>query len=424
MTPQEGDRVSNVRRGSARLGVALIAGAVLLTACNNTPTKKASDNPAKTTLTGTPIKVGNVADLTGVIPGLFKGAREAVEAYVAKVNAEGGIAGHPVELVTADSKITCNGAVAAYEKVLPEVVAMVGSLSGLDGCVGKVIAKYPKIPNVFQILDPRLSGIPNTFAPSPRPLGQSIGPYRYISDKHPGAVSKLGFIVNEQTAFTSTQLLSGLKTLGGAVAYTRTTNVTKQSDYTADIIKMRSSGVKWLSLDGLDITTISRVLAAAKQQNWRPEVITSAPAYDGHFFQIADKAAAEGVLLPLGTALFLGEDRATSKGVDDYLTWLEKTHPGSKADLFGINAWAASKLYFDAAIKVGPTLGSEYVMAAVGQVEKFDSNGSIAEASPGKRTPATCWIVAEIHDGKYRRLDPADKGFSCAGAEFVPLKLG
>ncbi|MCW2601581.1 MAG: hypothetical protein JWM02_3410 [Frankiales bacterium] len=411
--------MSNVRRS---LGVVLAA-AALLTACNGSTSKTAVpvSNPK---LTGTPIKIGNVADLTGVIPGLFKGAREAVEAYVAKVNAEGGIGGHPVELVTADSKITCNGAVAAYEKVLPQVVAMVGSLSGLDGCVGKVIQKYPKIPNVFQILDPRLSGIPNTFAPSPRPLGQSLGAFRYISDKHPGAVQKLGLIVNEQTAFTTTQLLAGLKTIGGAVAFSVTTNVTKQSDYTADVIKMRSAGVKWLSLDGLDIQTISRVLAAAKQQNWRPEVITSAPAYDGNFFKVADPAAAEGVLLPLGTALFLGEDRATSKGVDEYLTWLAKVHPGSKADLFGIYAWAAAKLYFDAAIKVGPNLGPEYVMAAVGQVKKFDADGAIAEASPGARTPAVCWVVAEIHDGKYRRLEPSDKGFSCAGAEFVPLKLG
>ena len=407
-----------------RIPLVLLTCAALLAACNGG--SSTSDDPkpdSGSKLTGTPIKVGNVADMTGVIPGLFKGAREAVEAYVEKVNSEGGIAGHPVELVTADSKITCNGAVAAYEKVLPQVVGMVGSLSGLDGCVGKVIQKYPKIPNVFQILDPRLSGIANTFAPSPRPLGQSIGPYRFISDKHPGAVQKLGFIVNEQTSFSSTQLLGGLKKLGGAVAYTRTTNVTKETNYTADIIKMRSAGVKWVSLDGLDIKTISRVLDAMKQQNWRPEVITSAPAYDGNFFSIADPAAAEGVLLPLGTAMFLVEDRATSKGVDEYLTWLEKVHPGSKADLFGMNAWAAAKLYFDALLKVGPNADSELVSAEVGKVTDYDADGAIATASPGNRTPATCWIVAEIKNGKYQRIEPADKGFSCEGAEFVPLSL-
>lgn len=411
------------RTTGGRWGVALVAAAVLLTACSGSGTKKSGPS-AGSKLTGTPIKIGNVADLTGVVPGLFKGAREAVEAYVEKVNSEGGIDGHPIELVTADSKITCNGAIAAYEKVLPQVVAMVGSLSGLDGCVGKVIAKYPKIPNVFQILDPRLSGIANTFAPSPRPLGQSIGPYRYISDKHPGAVQKLGFIVSEQTSFSSTQLLGGLKKLGGAVAYTRTTNITKQTDYTADIIKMRSAGVKWLSLDGLDIKTISRILSNARQQNWRPEVITSAPAYDGNFFSIADPAAAEGVLIPMGTALFLGQDRATSKGVDEYLTWLNKVHPDAKADLFGMNAWAAAQLYFTALKSVGPKADSELVSAAVGKVTDFDADGAIATASPGNRTPATCWIVAEIKGGKYQRIEPADKGFSCEGAEFVPLSLG
>jgi ABC-type branched-subunit amino acid transport system substrate-binding protein len=412
--------VSKQASRAVRLGVAVAVTSLALAACGG-----GSSSPAKakagSSLTGTPIKIGNVVDLTGPIPGLFKGAREAVEAYVEKINSSGGLGGHPVELVTGDSQTTCNGAVAAWGKVMPQVQAMVGSISGLDGCLDKVLNASPKTPAVFQILNPVLSGIPNTFAPSPRPLGQSIGAYKYIESLHPGAVKKLGFIVNEQTSFSSTELLGGLKKIGGEVAYTHTTNITKQTDYTADIIKMRANGVKWLSMDGLDIGTINRVLRAAKQQNWKPEVITAAPAYDGNFLALADPAAAEGVYLPLATALFLGGDRDTSVGVDEYLTWLKKVHPDSKPDLFGANAWAAAQLWFDAWTKAGGTKSPDDVLFALGTIQTFDAKGLLAPASPTARTPATCWLVAQVRAGEFVRLQPTDKGFSCEGAEFVPL---
>lgn len=414
------------RSRTTRLGLGLAA-ALALTACaggSDTASKGATSGTSDHGLTGTPVKIGNVVDLTGPIPGLFKGAREATEAYVEKINSSGGLNGRPVEMVTADSQTSCNGATAAWGEVMPKVEAMVGSISGLDSCAAKAIEANPKIPAVFEILNPVLSGITNTFAPAPRPLGQSIGAYKYIDKLHPGAVGKLGFIVNLQTEFTTTQLLGGLKTIGGAVAYERKTDVTKQTDYTADIIKMRSSGVRWLSLDGLPIGTINRILKAAKQQNWKPDVITAAPAYDGNFLSLADPVAVEGVYLPLGTALFLGGDKETSEGVKEYLTWLEKVHPGAKPDLFGAYAWAASQLWYDAWMAASGSKSPDDVRFALGTIQKYDAKGLIAESSPTARAPGICYVVGQIKGGQFVRVEPADKGFSCEGAEFVPLKLG
>ena len=409
------------RSNSTRLGVAFTVAALALTACGGGSSSKANPAGGSHGLTGAPVKIGNVVDLTGPIPGLFKGAREASEAYVEKINSSGGLDGHPVELVTGDSQISCNGATAAWGSVMPQVQAMVGSISGLDSCAATALNANPKIPAVFEILNPVLSGIPNTFSPAPRPLGQSIGAYRFLDKKFPGAVSKLGFIVNVQTEFTTTELLGGLKKLGGAVAYSHTTDVTKQTDYTADIIKMRSSGVRWLSLDGLPINAISRILSAAKQQNWKPELITASPAYDGNFLKLADPAAIEGVYMPLQIALFLGGDKATSEGVADYLQWLGKVHADAKPDLFGAYAWAAWELWFQAWKAAAAPKAPDDVRFALGTITKFDAKGLIAEASPTARTPAVCWDLAQIKNGDFVRVEPADKGFSCDGAEFVPL---
>ena len=396
--------------------------AIGLAACSSGSTKKASGSTGGDHgLTGTPIKIGNVVDLTGPIPGLFKGAREATEAYVEKINSSGGLNGHPVEIVKGDSQTTCNGATAAWGSVMPQVQAMVGSISGLDSCAAKALNANPKTPAIFQILNPVLSGIPNGFSPSPRPLGQSVGPYKYIEAQNPGAIKHIGYIANKVTEFSYIQLISGLKGIGGEVAYTRTTDVTKQTDFTSDIIKMKAAGVKWLTLDGLPIDVVNRILNNAKQQNWKPEVVTAVTSYDGNFLKLADPAAVEGVYIPTSVALFLGEDRASSPGVDEYLTWLKKVHPDSKPDLFGAYAWAASELWYQAWKAAGGSKSPDDVRFALGTIQKFDAKGLLAEASPTSRTPATCWLVARIQGGKYVREIPKDKGFSCEGAEYVPL---
>lgn len=412
------------RSRSARLVLGTTVLALAAAACSSGSSKPAAGSTADTSkLTGTPVKLGNVVDLTGPIPGLFKGAREATEAYVNKINSSGGLNGSPVQLVTGDSQTTCNGAAAAWGQVMPQVQAMVGSISGLDSCIDKVLNANPKTPAVFQLLNPVLSGIPNTFSPSPRPLGQSVGAYKYISDLHPGAIRKIGYIANKVTEFSYIQEIGGLKAIGGSVVYSRTTDVTKQTDFTSDIIKMKAAGVQWLPLDGLPVDTVSRILSNAKQQNWHPQVITSATAYDGNFFKLADASAAEGVYLPLQQAMFLGEDRASAPGVDEYLTWLGKTHPDAKPDLFGAYAWASAELWYEAWQKAGGKKTPDDVTFALGTIQKYDAKGMLAEASPTARTPATCFVVAQIKGGKYVRLEPADKGYSCQGAEFVPLKL-
>ncbi|MCU1602105.1 MAG: hypothetical protein JWO22_2814 [Frankiales bacterium] len=413
------------RSTSARIALGLTVVALAATACSSSSSGKAGGTTGGDHgLTGTPVLLGNVVDLTGPIPGLFKGAREATEAYVDKINSSGGLNGHPVKLVEGDSQTTCNGAAAAWGKVMPQVQAMVGSISGLDSCIDKVLNANPKTPAVFQLLNPVLSGIPNTFAPSPRPLGQSVGAYKYISAANPGAIQKIGYIANKVTEFSYIQEIGGLKALGGKVLYSRTTDVTKQTDFTSDIIQMKAKGVEWLPLDGLPVDTVNRILNNAKQQNWHPKVITAATAYDGNFFKIADPVAAEGVYIPLQQALFLGEDRASSVGVDEYLTWLKKAHPDAVPDIFGATAWASAELWFEAWTKAGGSKTPDDVTFALGTITKFDAKGMFAEASPTARTPATCWDVAQIKSGKYVRLEPADKGYSCAGAEFVPLKLG
>jgi ABC-type branched-subunit amino acid transport system substrate-binding protein len=409
---------------AARAGALLAGAALLLTACSSgstSPSASKSSVPQSTSSAkGTPILIGNIVDLTGPVTGLFKAARQAMDAYVAMVNAQGGIGGRPLQLVTADSKIDCNATRAAYEELAPKVEAFVGNVSAIDGCAADVLPKWPKLPAVFQQLDPSLANIATVLTAAPSPGGQSVGGLKWIAAKNPGALDHVAVLVNKRVAFAGHEMKAGLEAIGAKVVFTREIQSEVQTDYTADVIKMKSAGVQWVSADSFQLEAVARLLDAAKQQNWHPKVITAATAYDGNLFSVADPAAAEGVYLPQAFALFLGEDRKTSKGVDAYLTWLEKVHPGAKPDLFGAYAWANAMLYTQAREAAGGASATpEQVVKALIATKKFDADGLLAESNPGDQKPATCFLVAQIKGGKFVRQFPSS-GFSCEGAQYVP----
>ena len=65
-------------------------------------------------VTGDSITIGVIADLTGVVPGLFKAAPDAVKAFAAMVNEDGGINGRELVVKEYDTGTNDNGNRLAY----------------------------------------------------------------------------------------------------------------------------------------------------------------------------------------------------------------------------------------------------------------------------------------------------------------------
>ena len=77
------------------------------------------------------ITVGVIADLNGVVPGLFKAAPDAVEAFTAMVNDDDGIHGRELLVEEFDTGTNDNGNRLAYEGACDQVIASVGSESAV-----------------------------------------------------------------------------------------------------------------------------------------------------------------------------------------------------------------------------------------------------------------------------------------------------
>ncbi len=365
-------------------------------------------------VTPTQITLGNVAVLSGPVPGLFQGSPYAVDAYFNYINSQGGVFGRKLVLKSGDDALTCSLNQSVTQELSTQVFAFVGSFSVLDSCGAKVFEAAPQIPDVSFSLTPDSKKLSNLYSPQPNPPNFRTGSFLYMKQKFPTAVTAVGALYTNNVGATESwnEQKSAMESVGYKVAYERAYAPT-ESQFTSDIIKMRSAGVQFLWLTDSDDATAARVLNEALQQNWRPQVIMSDSQYDVNFVKLADPKAIDGMWSDEQFALFQGEDSASVPEVSLFQTWMQKTHPGFPPDLFAVYSWAGAALFVQALKAAGPNPTRTALYAALKDIHNFDDNGMLPVTDVGAKKPPTCYLVMQRQGAKWVRVSPPDKGFTC-----------
>jgi ABC-type branched-subunit amino acid transport system substrate-binding protein len=363
-------------------------------------------------LTDTRITVGNVATLTGPVPGLFQGAQFGVDAYFQYVNSTGGVRGRQLELKTGDDGLDCSRDQSQTEGLVDQVFAFVGSFSIFDNCAAKVFAEHTDVPNVSYALTPDAFALANTYSIEPRPPGFRTGPFQYYAQLFPDAVKKVGSVYQASSQSAWDQEKAAMESVGYSIAYERGAD-TSETDFTADILRMKDSGVQFIWLSDLPVPSQAKFLSAMQQQGYRPKVVmTAGTAYDGTYFQqLPDPSAAEGMYTDMQYELFL-DTASTVPEVQLFQHWLEKTHPDAQPDLFGVFGWASASLFVQALQAAGDQPTRQGVLDALAGIHDFDANGLIAPVDIGAKQPPECWILVQVKDGKWQRVTP-QTGYQC-----------
>ncbi|CAG0964133.1 partial Leucine-, isoleucine-, valine-, threonine-, and alanine-binding protein, partial [Anaerolineae bacterium] len=112
-----------------------------------------------------PIRVGFVAQLTGVQAELGVQERNGVQLAVEEINAAGGIAGRPIELIVQDDLGTPEGAQAADRELIGAgVVAIVGHATSAQTISGLAVTNPARIVMLSPTATtPELSGLDDYF---------------------------------------------------------------------------------------------------------------------------------------------------------------------------------------------------------------------------------------------------------------------
>jgi ABC-type branched-subunit amino acid transport system substrate-binding protein len=203
-----------------------------------------------------------------------------------------------------------------------------------------------------------------------------------------------------------------MQSLGYKFIYERAVSPT-EADFTADILRMKNLGVQYFNFTNLNIQDVARVLNAAQQQNWHPQVLDANTACDANLLKLVNPGAAENVTSEQYWLMFLGQDRRANAEVNTYLTWLDETKPGFPPDFFTFYSWVSMALFIQALKAAGPNPNQEDLVTAIRAIHSFNDNGFIATADPGDRKPATCWSRLILKNGQWVHDTPPTATYQC-----------
>lgn len=400
--------------------VLAVAGLVLagtLTACSSTTSQPAANRstagtsgiPASafsdtTGITSSTVTIGNVSTL---FAGLFKGALVGTQAYAEYVNSQGGVNGRQLLVDSYDDGYQGAPNKQAHEQVLQKDFAAVGGFSLQDSYGETVVSANPGLPDVTVPLSQALSDLPNVFSPDPGAVGWELGPLEYFKSKYPADVRGAGALIADQpSAITKWGgEKAAMQSIGYKVVYDPQFDIT-QTDFTQNVIAMRQAGVKILFLEQMPANYAAAVVKALDQQNFHPQLVFGVSTYSESLVPDSGGAAAiDGAYMEGLTSLFLGEDASTIPAVSTFLTWVQKASPGFKPDLYTLFGWLSAELFTQGLRAAGahPTRGA--VLRQLAKITSFDGGNLIATANPAGKVPANCYVISQIVQGKFQRLD-------------------
>ena len=361
------------------------------------------------------IDVGNVSTLTGPIPGLFIGAQHGIQAYAAYINSVGGVCGRKLVVKSADDNLDASQNATATQSLANSVLAFVGSFS-VDDQGGAAVIQQDGIPDVSEALSAQRYNLPTNFSPQPEPVGWNLAPYIYFKQKYPQAAAHMAYFTENNATAEQTGLaeVAALKSIGYQFVYYEEGIEPTQTNFDTEARNMQSNGVK-----GVVFQATAGIYADMAKSLYNIGYLSQiqladwgAPAYDPAFIAQAGPAA-NGAILEQSVALYSGEDASTIPEVALFDKWYIALYHAAP-DIFASYGWLSGMLFVQG-INAGGAPSRSALLSGLSTVTQFTGGGMVATDNPVKKTPAYCYIIIDVVNGKYVR-DPADPatGFDCA----------
>lgn len=371
-------------------------------------------------VTATSITVGTVADVSGPRPGLFQGAVVGTQAYLAKINSEGGVFGRKLVLKIGDSQLDCGQNKDQTAALEPKVFAFVGSFSLYDDCGSEVLKAHPEVPDVHNALGAKSQALPNNFSIAPLGPGWRTGPLQYDAKKFGSAWQHIGAIYagvgTGPAIWANTKAAIGH--YGGHVDHDESYGAT-DTDFTGAVVRMQSAGVKMIYVNTTDGPTTAHLVHAIRQQNLNWPLVFGGTAYAPDFLSNISAGEAEGIYNDQQFSMFFNSDEAGRiPEVAEFQKWMKVVGKSQPVDIFAAYGWASGELFVDALKKAGPKATRKSLLAALQATHSFTANGMFAQADPASKQPATCWILTQVKGGTFVRVDSPAAAFRCDGTYY------
>jgi branched-chain amino acid transport system substrate-binding protein len=322
-----------MRRSRYLAVLAVVAAAsISVTACSSS--KSSSNTPAgggasggsgQGGSSGSPIKIGVITDLTGAASSTFATSEKGIKAYTQAVNADGGVNGHKLEYVMADTTSSAAGALTAAQKLVQsdKVFAVVADSASFYGAEPYLLKQgVPVVSTAFDGPEWQQKSNTNLFDVIPNASFSTVYTTGGLAVKKLGATTcgSLGYSDSPSSSasiktFQKSCVAAGLKDgYSTGVAFGST-------DVAPVALAMKSAGVDFAYMS--TVTNTGFAFAAASRQVGSKAKISFPTGYGGDLLKVpAAVQAAQGFYftvsfqpIEMGTAATkLLQQRLTSVG--------------------------------------------------------------------------------------------------------------
>jgi branched-chain amino acid transport system substrate-binding protein len=367
------------------------------------------DGGGPSAATRSPIKLGSFGTQSGPIGLILANAVASVRAWVADINARGGLNGHPVQLIMADDGGDPGKALAIARRMVEEekILAFYGLFGAATLHTAVPYVEQHRVPVIGSVPHPAIEYSPVFFAPETTNVELNRGHLTALRAMSP--VTRLSLMACRE-ADSCPKAIKDMKDyaakLNFSVVHEATVSLA-QPDYTAEVLAARNAGAQAVVLV-LDVQSVVRFLRSAQRQEWRPVVLGGPAVYEQAFLE-SGGSMAEGTLLFATTLPYSASPRMAP-----YREAVARWVPGGKLGDFGAGLWLGGKLFE----RIAPALGEPPTRQQI-----FDALHGLRAETLGGLTPPLefppvrsdttnhCVVAVRVEGGRY--VAPNGDTFAC-----------
>jgi ABC-type branched-subunit amino acid transport system substrate-binding protein len=379
--------------------------------------------------------------------GLFQGSINGVKAWAQFQNDHGGLAGRKVNVTSVDTKLGSENATNAFIQGCNNSLSLIGTsvllaqnFTDLVSCKDHTGAPtgLPDFGVVVTEVGQQCS--PTSYAINPAVLDCStkdqhpqtytsnVGPVNYYVKKfghlkaaflYPSPAESASAKAAQVPIFTA-ELTKGLT----QVFSQDVSALATRSEYTPIAAAVASNGATYFK-SGLDVASTVKMRQEAQTQNTNVKVWDcSLQCYDSRLIGEGGPAVEnQYVYAPFLPFLGKNSEAKYNKTLATFLKY-DKAPDG-----FGIQAFAAGLLFTDIINKVVAKSGvngvtRKAILDVAATEHAFNAGGMIGTVDIAGRKPTACWVLNQVKNGDYVRVQPTGKGsFNCDPSNVVTQKL-
>lgn len=398
-------------------------------------------------ITDEEIRVAMIADVENpTVPGLFQPSVDVVRAWAKVLNKRGGVAGREVVVDFIDSKLSADEARNAVIQACANDFAMVGGealfLNNVDDMVDCPDAQgnpigLPDIPGLALELAQRCSPVSFVFSGDskfcankdqhPQTYYPQAGDARYYLKKFKD-LHGIWLVPNDLRATRNAQITNfqagfelGMKKDGEGFYDTSARSPQSALTPFVQVIKDNSSNFAYNG-NAFNIMVLLRREAKLQGVNSVKVWACNQGCYDAEFLKQGG-ADVEGTYMWIPTLPFYAEHKSnpTLKAI------VREVGGTDKLNANAMNSLVAALLFEEAAKKAvsdGGTLTRQSLLDALKSTRQFDAKGLIGPTDVGSHEPGPCFILMQVKNGKFVRVNPTKTGtFDCTKKNITPVEM-